>query len=164
MTKAKPFDVPKRVVWEAYQPVKANRGAAGVAALGRPRRNDYSYPVAEVEHISAVTFAVRDMARSVAFYRQLGFTMLRGGEDASFSSFRFGEACVNLATVSTYKGQWWGRVIFRVTEVDAYHQTLTAAGLQPDKPMDAPWGERFFHISDPDGHEFSFAALLLSRF
>ena len=75
MTKAKPFDVPKRVVWEAYQPVKANRGAAGVAALGRPRRNDYSYPVAEVEHISAVTFAVRDMARSVAFYRQLGFTM-----------------------------------------------------------------------------------------
>ena len=84
-----------------------------------------------------------------------GFTMLRGGEDASFSSFRFGEACVNLAAVSTYKGQWWGRVIFRVTE---------AAGLQPDKPMDAPWGERFFHISDPDGHELSFAALLLSRF
>ena len=120
--------------------------------------------MAEVEHISAVTFAVRDMARSVAFYRQLGFTMLRGGEDASFSSFRFGEACVNLAAVSTYKGQWWGRVIFRVTEVDAYHQTLTAAGLQPDKPMDAPWGERFFHISDPDGHELSFAALLLSRF
>ena len=55
------------------------------------------------------------MARSVAFYRQLGFTMLRGGEDASFSSFRFGEAFVNLTAVSTYKGQWWGRVIFRVT-------------------------------------------------
>ena len=30
--------------------------------------------------------------------------------------------------------------------------------------MDAPWGERFLHISDPDGHELSFAALLLSRF
>ena len=119
--------------------------------------------LAEVEHISAVTFAVRDMACSVAFYRQLGFTMLRGGEDASFSSFRFGEAFVNLAAVSTYKGQWWGRVIFPVTQVDAYHQTLTAAGLQPDKPMDAPWGERFFHISDPDGHELSFAELLLSR-
>jgi RNA-directed DNA polymerase len=28
--KAKPFDIPKRVVWEAYQRVKANRGAAGV--------------------------------------------------------------------------------------------------------------------------------------
>jgi retron-type reverse transcriptase len=28
--KAKPFDIPKRIVWEAYQRVKANRGAAGV--------------------------------------------------------------------------------------------------------------------------------------
>jgi RNA-directed DNA polymerase len=28
--KAKPFDIPKRVVWEAYQRVRANRGAAGV--------------------------------------------------------------------------------------------------------------------------------------
>ena len=30
MAKAKPFDIPKRAVWEAYQRVKANRGAAGV--------------------------------------------------------------------------------------------------------------------------------------
>jgi RNA-directed DNA polymerase len=28
--KAKPFDIPKRLVWEAYKRVKANRGAAGV--------------------------------------------------------------------------------------------------------------------------------------
>ena len=27
---AKPFDIPKRLVWQAYQRVKANRGAAGV--------------------------------------------------------------------------------------------------------------------------------------
>jgi RNA-directed DNA polymerase len=30
VSSAKPFDIPKRVVWEAYQRVKANRGAAGV--------------------------------------------------------------------------------------------------------------------------------------
>ena len=30
MDKAKPFDIPKRLVWEAYKRVKANRGAAGV--------------------------------------------------------------------------------------------------------------------------------------
>ena len=31
-------------------------------------------------------------------------------------------------------------------------------GLQPDtSPRDAPWGERYFHITDPDGHELSFA-------
>lgn len=30
MVEAKPFDVPKQLVWEAYKRVKANRGAAGV--------------------------------------------------------------------------------------------------------------------------------------
>lgn len=30
MSKAKPFDIPKREVWEAYKSVKANQGAAGV--------------------------------------------------------------------------------------------------------------------------------------
>ena len=30
MTGAKPFDIPKREVWEAFKHVKANQGAAGV--------------------------------------------------------------------------------------------------------------------------------------
>ena len=30
MPEAKPYDIPKQLVWEAYQKVKANRGAAGV--------------------------------------------------------------------------------------------------------------------------------------
>jgi retron-type reverse transcriptase len=28
--RAKPFDIPKRAVWEAYKRVRANQGAAGV--------------------------------------------------------------------------------------------------------------------------------------
>jgi RNA-directed DNA polymerase len=30
MDKAKPFDIPKRMLWEAYKKVKANGGSAGV--------------------------------------------------------------------------------------------------------------------------------------
>nr|WP_198033205.1 hypothetical protein [Methylosinus sp. PW1] len=30
MDKVKPFDIPKREVWEAFKRVKANQGAAGV--------------------------------------------------------------------------------------------------------------------------------------
>ena len=30
MDKAKPFDIPKREIWEAFKKVKANQGAAGV--------------------------------------------------------------------------------------------------------------------------------------
>jgi uncharacterized glyoxalase superfamily protein PhnB len=30
-------------------------------------------------------------------------------------------------------------------------------GFHPDSPQDASWGERYFHLADPDGHELSFA-------
>ena len=30
MEKAKPFEISKHVVWEAYKRVKANKGAAGI--------------------------------------------------------------------------------------------------------------------------------------
>ena len=31
------------------------------------------------------------------------------------------------------------------------------AAVSPAPPRDAEWGERYFHILDPDGHELSFA-------
>jgi len=29
--------------------------------------------------------------------------------------------------------------------------------LAPEAPLNASWGERYFHLHDPDGHELSFA-------
>ena len=110
-----------------------------------------------IQHISAVTFAVRDMSRSVAFYEKLGFKLIHGGPNSAFTSLRIGEAFVNLALSTDFAGRWWGRAIFRVDDVDAHHRALTAAGLRADPPADAPWGERYFHLTDPDGHELSFA-------
>jgi hypothetical protein len=38
------------------------------------------------------------------------------------------------------------------------HASVVAAGYRPDTaPQDAEWGERLFHLTDPDGHELSFA-------
>ena len=50
-----------------------------------------------IQHISAVTLAARDMARSVEFYQKLGFELLYGGERAAFSSLKAGGAFVNLS-------------------------------------------------------------------
>ena len=116
-----------------------------------------------IHGISAVTFAVRDMARSVAFYRKLGFELVHGGELASFSSLKAGGAFVNLGASPGYEHRWWGRVIFRLDDVDAHYREMQAQGLIPEQPRDAPWGERFFHVTDPDGHELSFAELLPAR-
>ena len=113
-----------------------------------------------IRHISAVTLAVNDMARSVEFYRKLGFEVLYGGERAAFSSLRVGEAFVNLVSSRGYEHRWWGRAIFRVDQVDVYYRALQAQGLTVESPRDAAWGERYFHITDPDGHELSFAELL----
>lgn len=113
-----------------------------------------------IQHISAVTFAVRDMARSVEFYRKLGFELVYGGAQAAFSSLKAGEAFVNLLASPEYAQKWWGRAIFRVDDVDEHHRAFEAQGLKLELPRNGPWGERFFHLSDPDGHELSFAELL----
>ena len=113
-----------------------------------------------IQHISAVTFAVSNMGCSIEFYRKLGFELLHGGDCAGFSSLKAGQAFVNLIASSGYEHRWWGRAIFRVDDVDEHYKALRAKGLDLDVPRDASWGERFFHITDPDGHELSFAELL----
>ena len=117
-----------------------------------------------VQSISAVTLAVQDMARSVVFYRDaVGLTMLYGGEDAGFTSFRVGSAYLNLIP-NDKPPIWWGRTIFYVDDVDRMHSRFLEAGLKTDtEPVDAPWGERYFHVTDPDGHELSFARPLNSQ-
>ena len=112
-----------------------------------------------LDSISAVTLATHDMERAVRFYRMLGFEIIYGGADAAFTSFRAGTSYLNLITQPAAKTwSWWGRVIFYHSDVDALHASIIAAGYQPDtSPRDAEWGERLFHVTDPDGHELSFA-------
>jgi uncharacterized glyoxalase superfamily protein PhnB len=112
-----------------------------------------------VTGISAVTLATHDMARAVRFYRMLGFQAIHGGEAASFTSFRIGGNFLNLILLPPEKKwSWWGRLIFYDDDVDGLYQRLVAAGCRPEAPpRDAEWGEHFFHITDPDGHELSFA-------
>jgi uncharacterized glyoxalase superfamily protein PhnB len=116
-----------------------------------------------IEGISAVTLGTHEMSRAVRFYRALGFEVLHGGEESSFTSFRAGTSYLNLiAQPAERRWSWWGRVILYVADVDTLYDRALAAGYQPTTvPRDAEWGERFFHLIDPDGHELSFARPLL---
>jgi len=114
--------------------------------------------------ISAVTLATRDMGRAVRFYRALGFPLRYGGEDASFTSFIVGPGYLNLVPRAEPIHGGWGRVILYVDDVDAVYDVARRAGLPTaTEPRDAEWGERYFHIVDPDGHELSFAKPLQPR-
>jgi catechol 2,3-dioxygenase-like lactoylglutathione lyase family enzyme len=119
-----------------------------------------------VESISAVTLLTVDMFEAVAFYQALGFHLLYGGPDAPFTSFRVGAGYLNLQldAVGPPARAVWGRVVLWVDDVDAMYQRVLTAGFDPEtSPTNAPWGERYFHIHDPDGHELSFARPLAPR-
>jgi uncharacterized glyoxalase superfamily protein PhnB len=51
-----------------------------------------------------------------------------------------------------------------VADLDELYEHARAAGFSSaTAPGDAEWGERYFHVKDPDGHELSFARPLPPR-
>jgi len=114
---------------------------------------------ASVHSLSAVTLRTRDLPRAVDFYLALGFELRSGDRHAELASFAVGGSYLNLlADPAADPPGDWGRVIIHVSSVDAFHARAVALGLKPEAPpRDAPWGERYFHLRDADGHELSFA-------
>ena len=109
--------------------------------------------------LSAITLATHDMTAAVDYYTARGFESTHGGAAAPFTTLRGGAAHLNLVLQPRERAwTWWGRVIFHVSDVDAMYERVLALGLTPDtQPADAAWGERYFHLTDPDGHQLSFA-------
>jgi catechol 2,3-dioxygenase-like lactoylglutathione lyase family enzyme len=112
-----------------------------------------------VESLSAVTLVTGDLARAMRFYAALGFELHCGDANAKLVSYAAGDAYLNLMSVPGARApRGWGRVILYVSDVDAFYARALACGLQPEgAPRNADWGERYFHLRDPDGHELSFA-------
>ena len=116
--------------------------------------------------ISAVTLLVSDMKRSVEFYSKIpNFKVVYGGFDAQFTSFLIDDTVksyLNLKLNETHSTDF-GRISFYTDDVDelfAYMQNdkiVSGLGRFESKPQDATWGERFFHMLDPDGYKMSFA-------
>ena len=121
----------------------------------------------KVSKISAVTLLVSDMKRSVDFYSKIpNFKIVYGGPDTQFTSFLIDDTVksyLNLKLNKTHSTDF-GRIIFYTDDVDelfAYMQndeTISGLCKLESKPQDATWGERFFHLLDPDGYKISFAA------
>jgi catechol 2,3-dioxygenase-like lactoylglutathione lyase family enzyme len=111
---------------------------------------------------SATIFTVRDLAASVAHYRDvLGFAV----------TFQYGEptyyyACLCRDAVSLHlrgagKNARWtvgtGAIAVFVDDVDALHADLAARGANVLKPpQDYAYGMRDFDVADPDGNQLTF--------
>jgi catechol 2,3-dioxygenase-like lactoylglutathione lyase family enzyme len=113
---------------------------------------------------------VRDMKRSVAFYRSMGFELLRDGGD--FVELTWEDHRLYLAEISAFPEiqraelAWPTRfppanVRVMVPNVDDCWKVATDVGARVIIPIgDRYYGLRDFTIADPDGFGIRFASLL----
>ena len=131
----------------------------------------------KVYAISAVTLFIENMERSCNFYSSIpGFKLVYGGSlTDSFTTYEVGstesknipKTYLNLELASPISTDYniddsrkhFGRIIFHTEDVDKLYsylknnQDLSKAIMFEDEPRDAPWGERYFHIREPDGYQ-----------
>jgi len=135
-----------------------------------------------VYKISAITLRIKRMDRSCHFYSQIpGFRLVYGGSlNDTFSTYEIGESngskiYLNLELICplndrniqdnhvTASGKHFGRIIFHTDDVDKLYdyfknnKSISTEVIFESAPTDAPWGERYFHIREPDGYQLSFA-------
>lgn len=141
----------------------------------------------KIYKISAVTLIVKNMKRSCRFYSQVpGFKLVYGGfPNDTFTTFEIGgegqhilKMCLNLELAifnnnhrpphmaennKDRKRRHFGRIIFHTEDVDRLYsyfrgnKTVSNLIIFEKEPTNAPWGERYFHIREPDGYQLSFA-------
>jgi catechol 2,3-dioxygenase-like lactoylglutathione lyase family enzyme len=132
----------------------------------------------KVHKISAVTLIIKNMERSCNFYSEIpGFKLVYGGSpDDTFTTYEIGEdvpkICLNLELNITNnyhmdnderKIQHFGRIIFHTEDVDKLYIyfksniSISTVISFENEPSNAAWGERYFHIREPDGYQLSFA-------
>ena len=126
-----------------------------------------------VYKISAVTLLIKDMHRSCNFYSRIpGFKLIYGGShDEPFTSYEIGKNSNVYLNLEQYKltsiqnryVKYDAKIILHTEDVDKLYsyfkndQNISKLISFENAPIDASWGERYFHIWDPDGHLLSFA-------
>jgi hypothetical protein len=116
------------------------------------------------------------MGKSCNFYSKIpGFKLVYGGSSKdTFTTFEIGEEIpkvylnLELTTTTTNSNsehgrKHFGRIIFHAEDVDklysymkSNHNISNVISFE-NEPKNAPWGERYFHIREPDGYQLSFA-------
>lgn len=125
--------------------------------------------------LDLVGVVVEDMARALAFYRQLGLDIPAEADREPHAEVTLpGGMRLAWDTVETVQsfdpsyqrspgssGVGLAFLLDRPQEVDATYEKLVAAGFHGHKaPWDAFWGQRYALIHDPDGNSVDLFAPL----
>jgi catechol 2,3-dioxygenase-like lactoylglutathione lyase family enzyme len=129
-----------------------------------------------IPRLDLIGIVVEDMARSLAFYRQLGLDVPTEADNKPHAQLALAGgirvAWDTLEEVRSFDpefrkpdGSGIGLAFLLDTpaDVDATYDRLVAAGYHGHKaPWDAFWGQRYAQIRDPDGYDVSLFAALTS--
>jgi len=122
----------------------------------------------------AIGIAVSDPSTSIAFYEFLGLEFTTGGADGHVEAMlaRGLRLMLDSEEVMDSFDPGWERPVGRgrmglafvcddAADVDATHARIVAEGHRSHlDPFDAPWGQRYASVLDPDGNVVDlFAAL-----
>lgn len=117
--------------------------------------------------LDAIGIVADDMARSLAFYRQLGLEFPAGAEQQPHAEaalpgglrLMFDTAEMMRSMQPDWQpvrgGQRFGLafLVDSPADVDAAYETLVSLGYEGHlAPFDAPWGQRYATVLDPDGN------------
>ena len=113
-----------------------------------------------------VSITVKDLQKSVAWYQNVvGFGIERTYEfngKVAIVAIKAGDVRINLNQDDGAKG--WDRIkglgfsinIWTTEDIDGIANRIKASGGTLDsEPVDAPWGARFFRLTDPDGYKLA---------
>jgi catechol 2,3-dioxygenase-like lactoylglutathione lyase family enzyme len=110
--------------------------------------------------LEGLTLHVADVERSREFYARIPGAVMEAHRPGEFALFRIGQARLGLLTRRFLRDGGPGfHVEISTAEggVDELYEEVRAAGIEPSgPPADRSWGERTFHVTDPDGNLLEF--------
>ena len=117
------------------------------------------------ESVSPI-FSVADLHQSLDFYRNvLGFDVAWSwGDPPDIAAVC--RDCVEITLIQRAGASPAGasHIYLRVSEIDAYYQSLVEAGANIIVPMgDRPYGMRDFRMTDPNGNELSIGQVIVGE-
>ena len=115
---------------------------------------------------TSVSITVKDIHKSAAWYQNVvGFGVERTFEQEGrlvFVALKAGDVRLSLNQDDGARG--WDRIkglgfsinIWTTEDIDAIANRIKASGGTLDsEPVDAPWGARYFRLTDPDGFKLA---------
>ncbi|MFJ4713921.1 VOC family protein [Streptomyces sp. NPDC088785] len=115
--------------------------------------------------MDAIGVATSDLPASLAFYRLLGLAFPDGAEEQPHVETELaGGIRLMFDPVEDAADQGRGRIALAfhcgdAAGVDTAYERVTAAGHRGEsKPFDAPWGQRYAVVLDPDGNQIDLFA------